>query len=50
MKKHQDETYLRSQIELGKSSKDVADDNNVSYKLVELYLKKHGIPFTPKNS
>jgi len=49
MKNHQDETYLREQIALGKASKDIATENNVSYKLVEIYLKKFNIPFTPKH-
>jgi len=50
MKKHQDETYLREQIALGKTSKDIATENNVSYKLVEIYLAKHRIPFTPRHA
>ena len=48
MKLHQDETYLKEQIALGKTSKDIADENRVSFKLVELYLTKYNIPFTPK--
>lgn len=49
MKNHQDETYLKEQIALGKTSKDIATENNVSYKLVEIYLSKFNIPFTPKH-
>lgn len=48
MKKHQDETYLREQIALGKTSKDIADENRISFKLVEIYLTKYNIPYTPK--
>lgn len=48
MKNHQSETYLKEQIALGKNSKDIATENNISYKLVELYLKKYEIPFTPR--
>ena len=48
MKLHQDETYLKEQIALGKSTKEIADANRVSFKLVELYLSKYNIPFTPK--
>lgn len=40
--------YLKNQIDLGKSTKEIADENNVSFKLVELYLTKYNIPFTPK--
>lgn len=50
MKRHQDETYLKEQIALGKTSKDIADEDNISYKLVELYLKKYEIPFTPRHA
>lgn len=50
MKNHQNETWLRSQIDLGKTSKDIATENNISYKLVEIYLTKFKIPFTPKNA
>lgn len=48
MKSHQEETWLRQQTESGKSSKDIANENNISYKLVELYLSKYNIPYTPK--
>ena len=43
---HQDETYLRAQMESGKTSRDIAKDLHVSYKLVEIYLEKFSIPFT----
>jgi DNA-binding NarL/FixJ family response regulator len=48
MKNHQEEDWLRSQIDLGKSSRNIANENNISYKTVELYLRKFNIPFTPK--
>jgi len=48
MKNHQNETYLREQIALGKSTKEIADENRVSFKLVELYLTKYNISFVPK--
>lgn len=48
MKNHQDQTYLKEQIALGKTTKEIADENKVSFKLVELYLTKYNIPYTPK--
>jgi hypothetical protein len=45
---HQQKDWLQSQIDLGKSSKDIANENNISYRLVEIYLRKYEIPFTPK--
>jgi hypothetical protein len=47
-KLHQQKDWLQSQINLGKSSKQIANENNISFKLVEIYLSKHEIPFTPK--
>lgn len=49
-RKHQDKTWLENQIAEGKTSKQIADENNISYKLVELYLRQYEIPFTPKIS
>lgn len=43
---HQDEAYLRQAMESGKTSRDISRDLHVSYKLVEIYLEKYGIPFT----
>lgn len=43
---HQDETYLRQQMESGKTSRDISSELHVSYKLVEIYLEKYDIPFT----
>jgi hypothetical protein len=47
-KLHQQKDWLQSQIDLGKNSKSIANENNISFKLVELYLAKHGIDFVPK--
>jgi hypothetical protein len=47
-KKHQQKEWLEAEIQSGKTSKQIADENNLSYKLVEMYLRQHGIPFTPK--
>jgi hypothetical protein len=47
-KKHQQKEWLEAEIKSGKSSKQIADENRISYKLVEMYLRQHGIPFTPK--
>ena len=48
MKNHHNKTYLEEQIALGKSTKEIANENNISYKLVELYLSRYNIPYTPK--
>ena len=45
MKNHQDQTYLQTKINEGYTSKDIANENRVSYKLVELYLRKYEIDF-----
>lgn len=47
-KLHQQKDWLQSQIDLGKNSKQIANENNISFKLVELYLTKHGLKFVPK--
>jgi DNA-binding NarL/FixJ family response regulator len=47
-KLHQEKDWLQSQIDSGKSSKQIANENNISYKLVEIYLSKFNIPFKPK--
>lgn len=45
-KLHQDEQYLRKVFENGDmTSKDLANELRVSYKLIELYLEKYNIPF-----
>jgi len=45
MKHHQNEDSLRKYISLGFTSRDIAKELNVSYKLVEIYLAKFDIPF-----
>lgn len=47
MKKlHQDEDFLRKYFFDGlNTTKDLASELNVSYKLIELYLEKYNIPF-----
>ena len=43
MKQHQNQEYLQQKINEGYTSKDISKELNVSYKLVELYLRKYGI-------
>jgi transposase len=43
MKLHQDQNYLQTKINEGYSSKDIAKELRVSYKLVEIYLRKYAI-------
>ena len=50
MKKHQDGEYLRQEIENGESSRSIAKKLGVSWKLVEIHLRKNGVPFTPYQS
>jgi len=45
-KLHQDPEFLKKAMSDGLTSRDIANDLRVSYKLVELYLEKHQIPFT----
>jgi DNA-binding CsgD family transcriptional regulator len=45
MKLHQDQNYLQQKISEGHSSKDIGNELRVSYKLIEIYLKKFNIPF-----
>lgn len=44
-KLHKNEEFLRVEMDRGRTSKDIAKRLRVSYKLVELYLRKYGIPF-----
>jgi len=44
-KLHQDKDYLLSQIDNGYTPKDISNQLNVSYKLIELYLRQFNIPF-----
>lgn len=43
-KLHTSEEFLRSQTENGNTSKDIGKSLRVSYRLVEIYLRKFGIP------
>lgn len=45
-KLHQDQQYLQKKIEEGYSCKQIANELNISYKLVEIYLRKFEIPFS----
>jgi hypothetical protein len=45
-KNHQNKEWLQQQIDLGKTTKEIANENKISYKLVELYLNQYNIPFT----
>ena len=45
-KLHQNEEFLRKAIEQGLTSRDIAKEFNVSYKLIEIYLRKYGIEHT----
>jgi DNA-binding CsgD family transcriptional regulator len=42
-KAHQDQSYLQTKINEGYTSKEIANQLRVSYKLVEIYLRKFGI-------
>jgi DNA-binding CsgD family transcriptional regulator len=44
-KLHQDQQYLKTKIEEGYTPKQIANELNISYKLVEIYLRKFEIPF-----
>ena len=43
MKLHQDQNHLQTKISEGLNSRQIANELNVSYKLVELYLVKYNI-------
>lgn len=45
-KLHKNAEYLAAEIAAGKTSRDIATENRVSYKLVEIYLSDYGIKFT----
>ena len=45
-KLHQSEEFLRKAIEQGLTSRDISKEFNVSYKLIEIYLRKYGIEHT----
>jgi hypothetical protein len=46
LKKHHNKVWLQEQLAAEKTSKDIAKDINVSYKLIELYLRQFDLPFT----
>tara|TARA_B110000977_G_scaffold16276_1_gene19979 strand:- start:122 stop:301 length:180 start_codon:yes stop_codon:yes gene_type:complete len=46
LKKHQNKTWLEEGLAAGKTSKDLSNEVNVSYKLIERHLLEFGIPFT----
>ena len=46
MKLHQDESYLRREIDGGKNSRDIAKELGVSWKLIEIYLRRFNIKHT----
>jgi predicted transcriptional regulator len=45
LKNHHDPRYLQKKVDEGFTSKDIANELRVSYKLVEMYLAKFEIPF-----
>jgi transposase len=45
LKLHHDKEYLQKKIDEGYTSKDISKELKVSYKVVELFLRKFGIPF-----
>lgn len=49
MKLHQNKEYLEEQINVGKSSADISKELSVSWKLVEIYLRKYGIDHISKS-
>jgi len=46
LKKHHNKAWLQEGLAAGKTSKDLANEINVSYKLIELYLQQFDLPFT----
>lgn len=49
LKLHQSKEYLEEQINAGKSSVDISKELSVSWKLVEIYLRKYGIDHISKS-
>ena len=47
-KMHQNKEWLVERVNNGLTSKQIGDKLNVSYKLVEIYLRKFSIPHTPR--
>ena len=50
MKLHHNKEWLQEQLAAGKTPKDLANEINVSYKLIELYLRKFGLTFTSQKA
>jgi hypothetical protein len=48
VKLHQSKEYLEEQINAGKSSVDISKELSVSWKLVEIYLRKYDIKHISK--
>lgn len=46
-KPHQDERFLREQIEAGENARSISAKLGVSWRLVEIYLRKFNINHTP---
>ena len=46
-KPHQDERFLREQVEAGGNSRSISAKLGVSWRLVEIYLRKFNINHTP---
>ena len=47
-KPHQNKNWLAEQTAAGLTSKQIGDKLNISYKLVEIYLRQFDIPHTPR--
>lgn len=47
---HKDKQWMENAVAEGKSSRTIAKELHISYKLVEMKLKEFGIPFTPYKS
>jgi hypothetical protein len=45
LKKHHNKVWLQEQLAAQKTPKDIAKEINVSYKLIELYLRQFDLPF-----
>jgi len=48
MKLHQDEKYLQKKIDEGYTSSDISKELKVSWKLIEIYLRKYNIKHVSK--
>ena len=46
LKKHHNKEWLQEQLDAEKTSRDIAKEINVSYKLIELYLRQFNLDFT----